>query len=261
MHSTIGKSRVSTSHGLRSSIANDHALGEASLAHSSASSLQNEQGFEVMVHDSNLGKSPPIQLEFPTSGEQHSVITTVQTVASVTAVRPEIPTPLILSANKTKGEIEARLLRSSVQARKGKSKETEQQIDVGMEMLLKAGDGPSLNREFDELLKARASLNNNFFTYKKALDKTINFIRVILVTRDNFQEKRIVTNINDSDLKTKQYKTVEDEDMIKLLGRYLKNAETNLPKTQINTNGDLDDDEKKKDDKKPSGYLELFWSN
>ncbi|KAL8094278.1 hypothetical protein AgCh_035977 [Apium graveolens] len=55
------------------------------------------------------------------------------------------------------------------------------------------------------------------------------------------------------ELKIKQYKTVEDEEMIKLLGRYLKNAEANLPKTQINTNGDLDDDEQKKDDQKPSG--------
>ncbi|KAL8109073.1 hypothetical protein AgCh_025243 [Apium graveolens] len=54
-------------------------------------------------------------------------------------------------------------------------------------------------------------------------------------------------------LKTKQYKTIEDEDMIKLLGRYLKDAETNFLKTQSNTNSDLDDDEQKKDDQKPSG--------
>ncbi|KAL8116495.1 hypothetical protein AgCh_022855 [Apium graveolens] len=44
--------------------------------------------FEVMVHDSNLVKSPPIQLEVPIIGEQHTVTITVptvsQTVASVT---------------------------------------------------------------------------------------------------------------------------------------------------------------------------------
>ncbi|KAL8103803.1 hypothetical protein AgCh_028126 [Apium graveolens] len=191
-------------------------------------------------------------------------------------------------------------------AQKGKSKETEQQVDIGMERLLKAAEGHSLSREFELLKALRASLNN-FFTYKKTLNKTINFIRVILVTRNNFKEKRIVININYfgvdrciqvslnylitrraseldilinkvnkviyedtlllNELKkaqvaifpeaylqpSKGVKTVEDEDMIKLLGRYLKNAETNFPKTQINTNGDLDDDEQKKDDQKVFG--------
>ena len=69
-----------------------------------------------------------------------------------------------------------------------------------MERLIRAAEGPSLSREFDELLRAlRDSLNNNLFTYKKALDKTINSLRVILVTtKDNFKERRIVVNINDS---------------------------------------------------------------
>ena len=49
------------------------------------------------------------------------------------------------------------------------------------------------------MLKAlRASLNNNLFTYKKALERIINSLRVILVTKDNFREKRIWVNINDS---------------------------------------------------------------
>ncbi|KAL8155297.1 hypothetical protein AgCh_000609 [Apium graveolens] len=55
-----------------------------------------------------------------------------------------------------------------------------------------------------------------------------------------------------TDLKKKQYKTIEDEKMIKLLGRYFRNSEANLPKTQINKDN-LDDDAQKKDDQKPSG--------
>ncbi|KAL8088154.1 hypothetical protein AgCh_038070 [Apium graveolens] len=62
-----------------------------------------------------------------------------------------------------------------------------------MERLIRAAEGPSLSREFDKLLKAlKASLNDNHFTYKKALDRTINSIRVILVTKGNFKERRIV---------------------------------------------------------------------
>ncbi|KAL8155036.1 hypothetical protein AgCh_000424 [Apium graveolens] len=68
-----------------------------------------------------------------------------------------------------------------------------------MERLIRAAEGPSLSREFDELLKAlKTSLNDNHFTYKKALDKTINFLRVVMVNQDNFLQKRIVVNINDS---------------------------------------------------------------
>ncbi|KAL8124052.1 hypothetical protein AgCh_011891 [Apium graveolens] len=65
----------------RSPIYNEPIIGEESLAYSSASSLQEEQGFEAMVHDNNLVKSPPIQLEVPTSGEQHTFISTVSTDA------------------------------------------------------------------------------------------------------------------------------------------------------------------------------------
>ncbi|KAL8113922.1 hypothetical protein AgCh_020999 [Apium graveolens] len=232
-------------------------------------------------------------------------------------VRPEIPTPLLMPVNKTKGEIEAR-----------------------------AAEGPSLSREFDELLTAlKVSLNNNHFTYKKAPDKTINFIRVIMVNHEKFLDNRIVINVNDSgtdrcmqvslnylvsrraseldifinkvkfvtredtmlltklrnaqvgafpeaylqpskgityicpttkqfkhfhipkhcvmrnkklimiletDLKAKKNKNNDDMEMIKLLRRYLDNAEANLPKTQINKDN-LDDDEQKKDDQNPSG--------
>ncbi|KAL8092105.1 hypothetical protein AgCh_034409 [Apium graveolens] len=115
-------------------------------------------------------------------------------------VRPEIPTPLLIPVNKTKGEIEARLTRcrssqQQVQGAVTKSKE----VDLDMERLIRSAEGPSLIKEFEELLKAlKASLNNNHFTYKKALDKTINFIRVIKVNKDNFLEERIVVNANDS---------------------------------------------------------------
>ncbi|KAL8093302.1 hypothetical protein AgCh_035253 [Apium graveolens] len=317
-----------------SPIVNEPVIGESSQAHSSASSLQEEQGFEAIVHDSNLVKSPPIQLDVPIVGEQHTVITTVPTVSQTVAfvtdkdfnlsmdetldnhqdkirrlvkdklddlvpnqveinnkfqkfidqmarfdmtsmeqsiknlkqsfmALHEVVQSHITSNNDTRVKLDqlhqsryepsallmegikesARLLRSSaqtVQTQKAKSKETGQQVDVGMERLLKAAEGPSLSREFDELLKAlRASLNNNFFTYKKTLDKSINFLRVILVTNDNFLEKRIVVNINDSSVD-------------RYTGRYLKDVETKLPKIQINTKDDLDDDEQKKDDQKPS---------
>ena len=76
------------------------------------------------------------------------------------AVRPEIPTSLILPATKTKGEMEARLLKSSSQATV-----LTIQDDVGAERLQKVTDGSYLDKEFDELLRAlRVSLTNNFFT-------------------------------------------------------------------------------------------------
>ncbi|KAL8125464.1 hypothetical protein AgCh_012955 [Apium graveolens] len=53
-------------------------------------------------------------------------------------------------------------------------------------------------------------------------------------------------------LKAKKNKNHDDLEMIKLLWRYLDNAEVNLPKTQFN-NDDLDDDEHKKSDQNPSG--------
>ncbi|KAL8105015.1 hypothetical protein AgCh_028977 [Apium graveolens] len=105
-----------------------------------------------------------------------------------------------MPVNKTKGEIEARLTRSrssqqEVQGAEMKSKE----VDLDMERLIRSAEGPNLSREFEELLKAlKASLNNNHFTYKKALDKIINFIRVIKVNKDNFLEEKIVVNGNDS---------------------------------------------------------------
>ncbi|KAL8126091.1 hypothetical protein AgCh_013393 [Apium graveolens] len=76
-----------------------------------------------------------------------------------------------------------------------KSKE----VDLDMERLIRSAEGPSLSKEFEELLKSlKTSLNDNHFKYKKALDKTINFIRVIKVNKDNFLEEKIVVNANDS---------------------------------------------------------------
>ncbi|KAL8155879.1 hypothetical protein AgCh_001072 [Apium graveolens] len=262
-------------------------------------------------------------------------------------VRPEIRTPLLMPSNKTKGEIEARSAQSrssqhQVQGVEKKAKE----VDLDKERLIRSAKGPSLSRWFEELLSAlKASLNNNHFTYKKALDKTINFITVIKVKKDNFLEDRIVVNANDlgtyrcmqvslnflisrraseldifiskaraitredtklltalkdahvaafpeaylqpskgityicpttkqfgffnilkqcvrsneklimilgTSLKAKKNKNHDDMEMIKLLRRYLDNAEVNLPKTQFNNN-DLDDDEHKKSDQNPSG--------
>ncbi|KAL8135422.1 hypothetical protein AgCh_010171 [Apium graveolens] len=58
--------------------------------------------------------------------------------------------------------------------------------------------------------------------------------------------------ILETGLKSKKNKKNNDVEMIKLLRRYLNNAEANLPKTQINKDN-LDDDEQKKDDQNPSG--------
>ncbi|KAL8120397.1 hypothetical protein AgCh_017544 [Apium graveolens] len=122
-----------------------------------------------------------------------------------------------------------------------------------------------------------------------------------MVIKENFKEKRIVANVNDSgvdrcmkgdsrghslayrtkkgqkaafleaylqpskgvatsvqlpketDLKTKKIKTMEDEEMIRILSKYLKNAKTMFPRAQINTKDDLDDDEQKKYKHKSSG--------
>ncbi|KAL8149194.1 hypothetical protein AgCh_006270 [Apium graveolens] len=63
--------------------------------------------------------------------------------------------------------------------------------------------------------------------------------------------KRLIKTL-ETELEVKRNKTVEDEEMIKLLRRYLDNVEANLPKTKINKD-DLDDDEPKKDDQNPSG--------
>ncbi|KAL8120032.1 hypothetical protein AgCh_017240 [Apium graveolens] len=57
-------------------------------------------------------------------------------------------------------------------------------------------------------------------------------------------------------LKTKKNKNNDDMELIKLLRRYLDNAEANLPKTQINKD-DLDDDEQKKDNQSPSAQIQV----
>ncbi|KAL8125610.1 hypothetical protein AgCh_013039 [Apium graveolens] len=174
-------------------------------------------------------------------------------------IRPEIPTPLLMPTNKTKGEIEARLSRSSTQNVQAAEKSKTQEVDIGMERLIKAAEGPSLSREFDELLKAlRDFLNNNFFTYKKALDKIIKSIRVILIPRQCVMANKKLIMTLETELKVKRNKTVDEEEIIKLLERYLRNAEVNLPKTQINKDN-LDDDKQKKDDQKPSGSNPTEW--
>ncbi|KAL8093142.1 hypothetical protein AgCh_035143 [Apium graveolens] len=52
---------------VRSTIANDPVLGEARIAHSGDSVVQDTQGFETGAHGSNPVKSPSIQLEVPTT--------------------------------------------------------------------------------------------------------------------------------------------------------------------------------------------------
>ncbi|KAL8093621.1 hypothetical protein AgCh_035489 [Apium graveolens] len=203
-------------------------------------------------------------------------------------VRPEITTFLLMPVNKTKGEIEARLAqsRSSHQQVQGAEKKLSKEVDPDMERLIRSAEGPSLSREFDDLLKAlKTSLNNNHLTYKKALDKIINFIRVIMVNHDIFLHKRILINANDSgtdrcmqvslnylvsrraselDIFIIKVKVITREDTMLLTElrdaqvaafpkAYLQpRKEGNLPKTQINKD-DFDDDEQKKDDQNPSG--------
>ena len=60
------------------------------------------------------------------------------------AVRPEIPTPLLMPITKTKGEIEARLAQSRTS--------TQNFQGVDKERLIRAAEGPSLTKEFDDLL-------------------------------------------------------------------------------------------------------------
>ena len=64
---------------------------------------------------------------------------------------PKIPTPLLMPANKIKGGIEARLARSrsSAQHVQGAEKSLSQEVDIDMERLIRAAEGPSLSREFD----------------------------------------------------------------------------------------------------------------
>ncbi|KAL8149080.1 hypothetical protein AgCh_006184 [Apium graveolens] len=115
------------------------------------------------------------------------------------AVRPEIPTPYIFPANRTKRDIKARLLRSSssaqasVQAVQAVQNGKAREVDVGMERLIKAAEGPSLSKEFDDLVKAlRASLNNNLegtstLLCSNLMDTllTTEFKRVISLMKDN----------------------------------------------------------------------------
>ncbi|KAL8088449.1 hypothetical protein AgCh_038292 [Apium graveolens] len=70
-------------------------------------------------------------------------------------------------------------------------------------------------------------------------------------TKRQTEARKLIISL-ETELKTKKNKTFEDEEMIKILGRYLRDPEAKLPKTQINKD-DLDDDEQKKDDQKPFG--------
>ncbi|KAL8126143.1 hypothetical protein AgCh_013432 [Apium graveolens] len=61
-----------------------------------------------------------------------------------------------------------------------------------LERLKMAIEGPCLDKKFAEFLEfLRVSLNFNHFVYKKAVDKNMNFLRVVLVTRQNFRKKRV----------------------------------------------------------------------
>ncbi|KAL8121731.1 hypothetical protein AgCh_018466 [Apium graveolens] len=101
-----------------------------------------------------------------------------------------------------------------------------------------AVEGPCLDNEFAEFLKGPGvSLNLNHFTYKKAVNNNVNFLRVVLVKRYNFKEKRVIVNVNDSGV-----------------DRCIQNTDTMLPRIQINErDDDLDDDEQKKDEHKSFG--------
>ncbi|XP_074368418.1 uncharacterized protein LOC141708606 [Apium graveolens] len=104
--------------------------------------------------------------------------------------------PLIsMSANHTKGEMVTKPKSTS------QSQTTRSTHDVGKDRLRLAVEGPYLDKEFNEFLTAlRVSLKNNYITYKRALVKNINFLRVVLMTNGNFKEKRIVANVNDCDV-------------------------------------------------------------
>ena len=67
-----------------STIANDPAMEEARTSHSCDSALQEAQGFEDGVHDSNPTKSPPIQLEVPTLCEEQQLVKTTEQSVSKT---------------------------------------------------------------------------------------------------------------------------------------------------------------------------------
>ncbi|XP_074378302.1 putative LRR receptor-like serine/threonine-protein kinase At4g36180 [Apium graveolens] len=103
-------------------------------------------------------------------------------------VKAQIPQHINLPATKPKdGMIEPKL------------KSIQNEDDVEIEILKMATEGPCLDNEFGDFLEQlKVSLNFNHFSYKKAVNNNINFLRVVLVTRQMFKEKRIVVNINDS---------------------------------------------------------------
>ncbi|KAL8114124.1 hypothetical protein AgCh_021122 [Apium graveolens] len=103
-------------------------------------------------------------------------------------VRDQIPHNINLPATKTNGEMIGPKIKSS-----------QNEEVVGIERLKMAAGGPCLDREFGDFLECLiVSLIFNHFSYKKAVDNNINFLRVVLVTRQMFREKRIMVNVNDS---------------------------------------------------------------
>ncbi|KAL8088315.1 hypothetical protein AgCh_038191 [Apium graveolens] len=139
------------------------------------------------------------------------------------AVRSEIPTPLLMPVTKTKGEIDARLAQSTLKS---------QERGLEQERLLMAAQGPGMTQEFDNLLTGlRNSLNNNFFTYRKTLEKTINYIRVLQIpVKDQFLEKRIVINFNDSGVD--RFRIINNEEKM-LLAELKKAQEAAFPEAYL----------------------------
>ncbi|KAL8120869.1 hypothetical protein AgCh_017879 [Apium graveolens] len=80
---------------------------------------------------------------------------------------------------------------------------------------------------------------------------TIKHFKHFQIPKQCVMANKKLIMILETDLKSQKNKTFEDEEMIKLLKRFMSDAEANLPTTQINKDN-LDDDEQKKDDQNPS---------
>ncbi|KAL8120267.1 hypothetical protein AgCh_017429 [Apium graveolens] len=154
--------------------------------------IQSLQGQITTLQDSNSSLTAQVQALTPLVKSQQ---TDIQILVD-SQKHLQIQNSIALGAIMGKLNIPLPSLpEQQVQGAEKKSKE----VDLDMERFIRSAKGPSLSREFEELLKAlKASLNNNHFTYKKAIDKKINFIGVIKVNKDNFLEEKIVVNANDS---------------------------------------------------------------
>ncbi|KAL8125992.1 hypothetical protein AgCh_013329 [Apium graveolens] len=200
------------------------------------------------------------------------------------AVRPDIPTPLLMPVTKTKREIDARLAQSKPKSQDKipvKDQFLEKRIvihlnDSGVDRCVQVNINYLISRrasEVDILIKKVRIITNEekilLAELKKAQEaafpeaylhpsKGVHYICSTTKQLKHFQEPKNCVMANrrlimvlESGLKSKKLKTSEDEAMIKILRRYIDNPEANLPKTQINKD-DLGDDEQKKDGQNPS---------